>query len=58
MNKTAEAREILKPVLKEVPTDDGTIQALSICYRELDERKLIFYAKVHYGILKPGWNVS
>ncbi|CAL8129828.1 unnamed protein product [Orchesella dallaii] len=37
MNKTNEARGILKPVLKEVPTDDGTIQALSICYRELDE---------------------
>lgn len=40
MGKPDEARMILQPVTLEVPTDDGTIQALSICYRELDDGKL------------------
>ncbi|ODM89824.1 Phagocyte signaling-impaired protein, partial [Orchesella cincta] len=37
MQKTVEAKEILDLVIKEVPVDDGSIQALSICYKELDD---------------------
>ncbi|CAL8114743.1 unnamed protein product [Orchesella dallaii] len=38
MGKVVEAREILDLVVSEVPTDDGTIQALSICFKELDDQ--------------------
>lgn len=41
MNKPDEAKAILKPVAEQAPTDDATIQALSICYREVDERKTL-----------------
>lgn len=47
-NKKMEADAILEDVSKEVPTDDGTIQALSICYRELEKRKW----KVTINLLK------
>lgn len=41
LNKVEDARQILDPVIEEAPTDDGTIQALSICYRELEEPAIL-----------------
>ncbi|CAG7817252.1 unnamed protein product [Allacma fusca] len=41
MGKTNECLAIISPVVTEVPTDENTIQALSICYRELDQPQMV-----------------
>ena len=39
MGKASECLSIISPIVDEVPTDENTIQALTICYRELDQRE-------------------
>ena len=40
MNRIVEARQHLDNVMELDPTDDGVLQALTICYKELQERKI------------------
>jgi hypothetical protein len=39
MNKPQECIAIIKPIIEDSPVEDNTLQALSICYRELEQRK-------------------
>ena len=40
LGKCKDCEEILDSVKKEVPCDDCTLQAMTICYREIHKRKL------------------
>ena len=41
IGRSEEAQGILKEVLKEEPSEDATLQAMAICYRETHQRKLL-----------------
>jgi len=40
LGKKEECLALITPIFDSVPTDDNTIQALTVCYREMNKRKL------------------
>lgn len=52
MNKTQECLSIVSPIVEELEhtlAEENTLQALSVCYRELEQRKRI---REIYGIFQ------
>lgn len=45
LGKEDECRMIIDKVRTEVPCEDSTLQAMSICYREIHQRKCLFFSK-------------
>lgn len=43
LGKENECQVIMDKVRMEIPCDDSTLQAMSICYREIHQRKLRIY---------------
>lgn len=43
MGKELESQNILEALTKEQPTDDATLQAMTLCYREKQECKMCDY---------------
>lgn len=42
LGKENECHAIMDKVRSEIPCEDSTLQAMSICYREINQRKFMF----------------
>lgn len=42
MNRQSEGLEVLSSVCNDVPYDESTLQTMTICYRDLGQRKFYF----------------
>ena len=53
MGREDEAQPLIDSVLKESPTDESTLQAMNIAYKELQQRKLKkYYFSVEFEFKK------
>ena len=50
--KTAESEALMEEIMEAEPTDDPTLQAMTICYREMQKRKNFLKNKLLFAYSK------